>query len=509
MIFKNFTKVLFCLIFSVLFSGCDFLSLNFTSGDIDFTDFPKNNSADPFENEKTYEKGDKASFYISVKSNLESKDFCADFVLKESGKHCNVWCVEKDSAYMMKNPLSSDVFTQVREKFDEIYPVQIQIFGANKFSDSKWANLLQNYNGKVNILIYDIANDACESQTGGVYGFFHALDFYTDSKHSNSNKTECINVDSFFFNKDTEGSFQTLFHEFQHLENFVNKVVLSSNSSVSKVSTWYNEMLSMLSEDIFTDLLGIALENAPANRLNFFNAYYPLGFYQWRSGSDYFPSGDVYISYANSYAFGAYLLRNFGGIELIKEISQNDFVDEESITKALESLDYGFTFSDVLLNFYQILFENKSYSLNKEFSDNSFGCKLNIKAIDLKKFPATEKIPYFVYDNATLYSSKKFPVSAYSFSVYKNPYGYSVNDVQEKNENLDYKVISSNSSSYLIKMNATRLDILQENSGYFDLYKVFSEEKESRALCSEIYPLPENHVKRVEPVFSDKELLLK
>lgn len=492
MIFKNFTKVLFCLIFSVLFSGCD---------------FPNNNSADPFENEKTYEKGDKASFYISVKSNLESKDFCADFVLKESGKHCNVWCVEKDSAYMMKNPLSSDVFTQVREKFDEIYPVQIQIFGANKFSDSKWSNLLQNYDGKVNILIYDIANDACESQTGGVYGFFHALDFYTDSKHSNSNKTECINVDSFFFNQENtkEGSFQTLFHEFQHLENFVNKVVFSSNSSVS---TWYNEMLSMLSEDIFTDLLGIELENAPANRLNFFNAYYPLGFYQWRSGSDYFPSGDVYISYANSYAFGAYLLRNFGGIELIKEICQNDSVDEESITKALESLDYDFTFFDVLLNFYQILFENESYSLNKEFSDNLFGRELKIKAIDLKKFPATQKIPYFVYDNATLYSSKKFPVSAYSFSVYKNPYGYSVNDVQ-KNENLDYKVISSNSSSYLIKTNATRLDISQENSGYFAGYKVFSEEKESGALCSEIYPLPENHVKRVEPVFSDKELLLK
>ena len=215
----------------------------------------------------------------------------------------------------------------------------------------------------------------------------------------------------------------------------------------------------------------------------------------------------MYISYANSYAFGAYLLRNFGGIELIKKICQNDFVDEESITKALKSLGYNFTFSDVLLNFYQILFENQSYSLNKEFSDDSFGCKLNIKAIDLKKFPATKEIPYFVYDNATLYPSKKFPVSAYSFSVYTNPYGYSVNDVQ-KNENLDYKVISSNSFSYLIKTNATRLDILQENSGYF-VYKVFLEEKESRSLCSEIYPLPENHVKRVEPVFSDKELLLK
>ena len=503
MIFKNFTKVLFCLIFSVLFSGCDFLSLNFTSGDIDFTDFPKNNSADPFVNKKIYQKGDKASFYISVKSNLESKDFCADFVLKESGEHCNVWCVEKDSAYMMKNPLSSDVFTQVREKFDEIYPVQIQIFGDNKFSSSNWSNLLQKHDGKVNILIYDIANDACESQTGGIYGFFHSLDFHSDSNYSN--ETECINVDSFFFNKDPEGSFQTLFHEFQHLENFVNKVVLSSNNR--SVSTWYNEMLSMLSEDIFTDLLGIELENAPANRLNFFNAYYPLGFYKWRSESNYFPSGDVYISYANSYAFGAYLLRNFGGIELIKEICQNDFVDEESITKTLETLGYDFT--DVLLNFYQILFENESYSLNKEFSDDSFGCKLNIKAIDLKKFPATKEIPYFVYNDATLYSSKKFPVSAYSFSVYKNPYGYSVSDVQEKNENLDYKVISLNSSSYLIKTNATTHDISQGNSGYFDLYKVFLEEKESRSLCSEIYPLPENHVKRVEPVFSDKELLLK
>ncbi|MGN0724459.1 MAG: hypothetical protein ACI4LT_10680 [Treponema sp.] len=505
MIFKNFTKVLFCLIFSVLFSGCDFLSLNFTSGDIDFTDFPKNNSADPFENEKTYEKGDKASFYISVKSNLESKDFCADFVLKESGEHCNVWCVEKDSAYMMKNPLSSYVFTQVREKFDEIYPVQIQIFGDNKFSSFKWPNLLQNYNGKVNILIYDIANDACESQTGGVYGFFHALDFYTDSNYSN--KTECINVDSFFFNKDTEGSFQTLFHEFQHLENFVNKVVLSSNRSVS---TWYNEMLSMLSEDVFTDLLGIALENAPANRLNFFNAYYPLGFYKWRTESNYLPYGDVYISYANSYAFGSYLLRNFGGVGLIKEIAQNDFVDEKSITEALKSLGKNLTFYDVLLNFYQIFFESEDYTLNKSLPDDtSTGTVLRIKAIDLKDFPADDRVQHFVYNDATLYSSKKFPVSAYSFSVYKNPYKYTVYDVQEKNENLNYKVISSGLSSYLIKTNATNLDISQGNSGYFDLYKFFLEEKESRALCSEIYPLPENHVKRVEPVFSDKELLLK
>ena len=75
MIFKNFTKVLFCLIFSVLFSGCDFLSLNFTSGDIDFTDFPKNNSADFFENEKTYKKEIKLRFIFLSKAIWNLKIF--------------------------------------------------------------------------------------------------------------------------------------------------------------------------------------------------------------------------------------------------------------------------------------------------------------------------------------------------------------------------------------------------------------------------------------------------
>lgn len=505
MIFKSFFKAFFCLCFSFLFLACDLLNLNFTFGNTDVTDFPKNNSAELFSNEKDYKKGDKASFYISVKSNMNDKNFCADFVLKESGTYCDVWYVEKDSNFMTENPLSSDIFTQVREEFDRIYPVQVQIFGDNKFSSTNWSNLLRSYQGKVNILLYDIANDASESQNGGVYGFFHSLDFYNNENYSN--KTECINIDSYFFKEDKEGALQTLFHEFQHLENFVNKVVRASENRF--VSTWYNEMLSMLAEDIFTDLMNVDLKKAPASRLNVFNAYYPLGFYKWRTESNYLPYGDVYISYANSYAFGSYLLRNFGGVGLIKEIAQNDFVDEKSITEALESLGKNLTFDDVLSEFYQILFESEPYTLNKSFSDTLNETVLNINAIDLKKFPVNDRVQHFVYNDATLYSSKKFPVSAYSFSVYKNLYQYTVDDVQEKNENLNYKVISSGSSSYLIKTNATNRDILQGKSGYFNPYSVFAEEKESRGLCQEVFPVPENHVKRVEPVFDESYLVLK
>lgn len=503
MIFKSFFKAFFCLCFSFLFLACDLLNLNFTFGNTDVTDFPKNNSAELFSNEKDYQKGDKASFYISVKSNMDDKNFCADFVLKESGEYCDVWYVEKDSNFMTENPLSSDIFTQVREEFDRIYPVQVQIFGDNKFSSANWSNLLRSYQGKVNILLYDIANDASESQNGGVYGFFHSLDFYNNENYSN--KTECINIDSYFFNEDKEGALQTLFHEFQHLENFVNKVVLASENRF--VSTWYNEMLSMLAEDIFTDLMNVDLKKAPASRLNVFNAYYPLGFYKWRTESNYLPYGDVYISYANSYAFGSYLLRNFGGVGLIKEIAKNDFVDEKSITEALiKTLGKNLTFYDVLLDFYQILFESELYTLNKSFSDTLNGTVLNIKAID---FPANNRVQHFVYNDATLYSSKKFPVSAYSFSVYKNPYKYTEDDVQEKNENINYKVISSGLSSYLIKTNATNRDILQGESGYFKQSSVFAEEKESRFLCQEVFPVPENHVKRVEPVFDESYLFLK
>jgi hypothetical protein len=65
---------------------------------------------------------------------------------------------------------------------------------------------------------------------------------------------------------------------------------------------------------------------------------YFLGYYNYADPTVWLRSGSaVYYSYANAYALGAYLVRNFGGAALIQQIMQNDAVDIGSITAALNS----------------------------------------------------------------------------------------------------------------------------------------------------------------------------
>jgi hypothetical protein len=45
----------------------------------------------------------------------------------------------------------------------------------------------------------------------------------------------------------------------------------------------------------------------------------------------------VYISYSNAYALGAYLVRNFGGVNFVKAVMSNNAVDTASLNLALAS----------------------------------------------------------------------------------------------------------------------------------------------------------------------------
>jgi hypothetical protein len=91
-------------------------------------------------------------------------------------------------------------------------------------------------------------------------------------------------------------------------------------------------MLSMLAEDVIGPFIGIPATSRwhPVNqRLPYFLGYYTYDPTVWLDGSA------VYYSYANAYALGAYLVRNFGGAALIQEIMGNSAVDTASITSAL------------------------------------------------------------------------------------------------------------------------------------------------------------------------------
>jgi hypothetical protein len=117
-------------------------------------------------------------------------------------------------------------------------------------------------------------------------------------------------------------------------------------------ATWYNEMLSMLAEDMISSRVGVASAARPIQlRIPVFNAlYYKYGVTEWKDKDA--------NSYSQPYAFGAYLARNYGGANLIYSIARNDSVDVDSIDAALKALTsnaVGFTkalekFPETLLN---------------------------------------------------------------------------------------------------------------------------------------------------------------
>lgn len=343
----------------------------------------------------TYRKSDNNKFYAFVNDNVNYKE--TEFINKYDGTHCRLWFYNNNPSIINNNYFTIEEFNILGKLFDEkIYSNEINIFGSNKYNISDEyisGKIIANEDTKIDILIYDIYGDAKEEQQSGAFGFFYSYDFSTSST---SNMCEAIHIDSYFLMKDIEGTFNeygkkiktqriasTIVHEFQHLLNYCNKNTNSEN--------WYNEMLSMCAEEILQDVIGLTDDDSPKVRFteNFNKPY--QGFVYWPNSDD----PDVLYAYGNAYAFGAYLIRNYGGIELIHQIATNEFVNEDSITKALQSLGKNEDFNSVMKKFgyVYILDERNSLSLNKSVSQRIKNIQYDLKPIDLSKYC------YYMYDN--------------------------------------------------------------------------------------------------------------
>jgi hypothetical protein len=105
--------------------------------------------------------------------------------------------------------------------------------------------------------------------------------------------------------------------------------------------TGYNEMLSMMAEDVIAPLIGIAPTNPShitQQRIpTFLNSYNQVGITEWGAGAP----NQVSTSYAKGYAFGAYLMRNYGGASLLKEMLANNSTNIDSVTAALNTVAGG------------------------------------------------------------------------------------------------------------------------------------------------------------------------
>ena len=222
--------------------------------------------------------GESLDIYVDHNYTSDLTDFYTEAAtLRAVGTYCYVWVIDD---YYSTTASGKAVDTTVAEKiatqFDAIYPMVRNVFGEESdyllSSSGSASYAMSSYSAtgdKVNIVLYDIANDYSESATSttGIAGYFYSRDYYY-SGSSTSNKGKYFYVDSAYANEDINDIYSTLAHEFQHMIHFGVKKINQSLSS----GTGYNEMLSMLCEDMMEAYFEGALdgfdeEASPMNRL--------------------------------------------------------------------------------------------------------------------------------------------------------------------------------------------------------------------------------------------------
>ena len=278
---------------------------------------------------------------------------------------CLVWANANDvEASGMANTSSKTkiglgVIQDIALKFVQHYQFEESLFGgtSDQLITKYGSDISMKDNGPtkdwVNIVLYDIGRDGTAG-TCGVVGYFFSKDYYQSASYPSSDAKSITNEGKYFYidipfcnydssrntykidNDEVSGTvISTLFHEYQHMIDFnTKKNVQHPSQDDENHCTWYNEMLSMLCEDIMGEQLELHDEDRVATgRIKNFNAYY------YYSGTAQYLKTNSWISYGTAYAFGAWLVRNFGGWRLIQEMSTNNAVGTESIVQAVNAVN--------------------------------------------------------------------------------------------------------------------------------------------------------------------------
>jgi len=377
------------------------------------------------------------TFSVAVNAN-ESSYISITATLRGSSVHAQVWVAEDNDAVV--HPTDADMIPSVTaqsiaDTFTKIYPVETAIFGYEYGGDPKTQVPAGGMDGEIpiNILIYDIGYDTATVSTSGsgVVGFFYSKDTYPIGT-DNSNASEIFYIDSWFTAKYPGVMYSTLVHEFQHMIGYNEKVIQNGNG----LSSWYTEMLSQVAEDMMSAYLETWLgdqynvvADGPVNyriySLDDLAGYAVSGVTDWFDYSDNPDKNQS--SYASTFAFGAYLVRNYGGASLVKAIASNNSVNESSITAALTSLGQSEkTFQEVFARYGEaLMFSTSGFADGKVPSTlNTFDRTVSSTVNDhVYSFSAFDlwKLPFVYSDGSSGYKSPKI----YSTSIIDTlrPYG--------------------------------------------------------------------------------------
>jgi hypothetical protein len=267
--------------------------------------------------------GDTRSFLVETTFNT-GRFGQRQATILATGEYGNIWVIN--------NVISSSQAQALATNFDKIYPAETNILGY-EFGGGPNGDGGKDGDPKIQILVYDFGSTS-------VIGYFWNKDFYDNQ--AGSNKAEIFYLNSSYVKSSPMLAYLTLAHEFQHMINFNQKYVKNGKNT----ATWYDETLSMMTEDIMANILGVPTTDQYhpiRDHIPFFiDSYADVGVTEWPNSP---------YPYSKGYAFGAYLMRNYVGAELLEKILANNAVNIESITVALNELNPGLTFETAMSRF--------------------------------------------------------------------------------------------------------------------------------------------------------------
>lgn len=237
--------------------------------------------------------------------------------------------------------LDNDVYDWVTNIYEEEWGSAAQ---------AKYSALIPE-NDAITILLTDI--DADNSPNGGVIGFFWSKDnFIRSTEISGSNERVMFYADAVMFANGKGLSWDindfwpkemvsTLAHEFQHMIHFYQKNVLLD----ADTDTWINEMLSESTEDLIATKIqhigprGVDYLDGSAGEPGNTNGRYPL--FNENNTLPLTAWNNQLKDYSKVNAFGAYLIRNYGGAQLLHDIMHNTYIDEQAVVDAVNKSAEG------------------------------------------------------------------------------------------------------------------------------------------------------------------------
>lgn len=257
---------------------------------------------------------------------------------------------------------------------NDVYGWVTGIFGqewSTSDAPSGYDGTLVDSQGNLHIVVTNLNPDGTDD--GVLMGYFYALNNYLNdsisgAKNGISNSNQkvlfALNADS-LADPDDDGDsdttddqsewsiddswpadlVSTLAHEFQHMIHFYQKQVLNGLSD--DTDTWVNEMASLVTEDLVSaklnvlgprGVLGSDLSTGDSGntggRLPYFNYLHDVS-----SLTSWDDDSPVYYSYPNAYAFGAWLVRNYGGPALLRAMVQSSGTTYEAVVSAVNAVN--------------------------------------------------------------------------------------------------------------------------------------------------------------------------